>query len=207
MRAARRLVRHEFLLLTSLLWWALRRTPNTGDGTRHFGYQRGEGPMMLGLGFVCVVETVMMALLLRPWPTAHHVMLVVDLYSVGLVTAFHAACVVRPHVLDSSGGVLRVRRGAHLDLRVPLRAITAIRHERSVGPGGARGGAVDEALDVSVGAMTSLTLELAAPVTHVSFLGRRRPVRVVRFHANDPDALVSAVEAARSAALGGGADA
>jgi hypothetical protein len=50
-------------------------------------------------------------------------------------------------------------------------------------------------LDVAFGAQTTVTLELAEPVTHLTFLGRRRDVRLVRCHADDADRLVKAIKA------------
>ncbi|ANB06138.1 MerR family transcriptional regulator [Streptomyces ambofaciens] len=52
-------------------------------------------------------------------------------------------------------------------------------------------------LNLAVGLQTSVTVELTEPVVHVGFLGRRREVRVVRCHADDPAALVRAVDQAR----------
>ncbi|MER7486590.1 hypothetical protein ABTY20_11965 [Streptomyces sp. NPDC126497] len=54
-------------------------------------------------------------------------------------------------------------------------------------------------LDVAVGARTGVTVELAEPVTHVTLLGRRRGIRVVRCPADDPDGPVRALAAAPSA--------
>jgi hypothetical protein len=65
---------------------------------------------------------------------------------------------------------------------------------------GARGGAGRggrRELDVEVGSETTVTLELTEPVTHVTFFGGRREVRVVRFHADDADELVRALGRAR----------
>ncbi|WP_073951877.1 hypothetical protein [Streptomyces kebangsaanensis] len=188
MRAALTLVRHEARLMASLALWIARRTHGTGGGGRAFGYARGQGPVMAGLAFVCVIETLMMSVLLRNWPTAHAVVLFLDVYTVVLVVALHAASVVRPHVLGADG--LRIRYGVHVDLRVPLERIASVRrelrttHERA-----------DGELNVPVASRTSLTLELTAPVEHVTLLGRRRPVRVVRLHAEDAGALVDALTA------------
>ncbi|MEJ1196367.1 MULTISPECIES: hypothetical protein [unclassified Streptomyces] len=186
------LVRHELRLLGSLWLWAARRTDGAAAGGSAFGYSRGQGAMMFGFGFVCVIETVMMSVLLRDWPTVHHVVLVLDVYTVVFVIGLHAASVVRPHVLDPGGGTLRIRRAVHLDVRIPLERIASVRrelrttHER-----------VDGELDLAVGSQTSVTVRLAEPVTHVTFFGRRREVRVVRCHADDPGGLVRAVERAR----------
>ncbi|MEU3931450.1 hypothetical protein AB0E85_05270 [Streptomyces sp. NPDC029044] len=191
MRAVRLLVRHEVRLLASLALWVARRTHGTGGG-RAFGYAHGQGAMMAGFGFVCLVETVAMSVLLRDWPTVHAVVLFLDVYTIVFVVALHASSVVRPHVLDADRGALRIRRYVHVDLCVPLERIASVRrelrmtHERA-----------DGELNVEVGAQTTVTLELTEPVTHVTFLGRRREVRVVRFHADDADGLVRALGRAR----------
>ncbi|MBQ0830117.1 hypothetical protein [Streptomyces tagetis] len=193
MNAGRLLLRHELRLLAALGRWASRRPPAVPEGATPFGYARGQGAPMAGLGFVCVIETLMLSVLLRDRPTAHHVVLVLDVYTLVLVVALHASSVVHPHVLDPGAGTLRVRRSLHVDLVVPLERIVSVRrelratHERH-----------DGELDVVVGAQTSVTLELAGPVPHVTFLGRRREVGVVRLHADDPGALVRAVTEARS---------
>jgi hypothetical protein len=186
------LARHEVRLLVSLWFWAARRTHGTDGGGAAFGYARGQGAMMFGLGFVCVIESVMMSVLLRDWPAVHHVVLVLDVYTVVVVAGLHAASVVRPHVLDPGGGTLRIRRAVHADVRIPLERIASVRrelrttHERAEGE-----------LDLAVGSQTSVTVELADPVTHDTFLGRRREIRVVRCHADDPGGLVRAVDRAR----------
>ncbi|MFF7767761.1 hypothetical protein ACFZC7_14780 [Streptomyces massasporeus] len=191
MRVGWRLVRHEVRLLASLALWVARRTHGTGGGVS-FGYARGQGAMMAGFAFVCVVETVALSVLLRDWPAVHAAFLFLDVYTVVFVVALHASSVVRPHVLDPDRRTLRIRRYVHVDLLVPLERVGAVRrelrmtHERA-----------DGELDVEVGSQTSVTLELTEPVTHVGFLGRSREVRVVRFHADDPDGLVRALGRAR----------
>ncbi len=49
----------------------------------------------------------------------------------------------------------------------------------------------DGELALPVGSQTTVTLQLAEPVAHFTFFGRRREVRTVRFHADDADALVT----------------
>lgn len=185
-RVARSLVRHELLLLGSLLRWAARRPHGLGDGGRAFGYARGQGAMMFGLGFVCVVETVTMAVLLRDHPLVHGAFLVLDLYTILVVAGLHAASVTRPHVL--TGTTLRLRRFATVDLRVPLDTVASVRrelrttHEKR-----------DGELNMEVGSQTGVTLELASPVTCLTFFGRPRAVRLVRFHADESEELVRLV--------------
>ncbi|MFF7444757.1 MULTISPECIES: hypothetical protein [unclassified Streptomyces] len=196
MRTAAALVRHQVRLLVSLVLWVARRTHGTGRG-RAFPYARGEGPLMFGLAFACVVESVTMAVLLRDLPAVHRVVLALDVCTVVLVVGTYAANVVRPHVLD--GGALRIRRAAHIDLRIPLTQIAALRRELRTTHQRAEG-----ELDLAVGARTTVVLELDRPVDHFTLLGRRRPVHLVRFHADDPGGLVRAVTRARNAPSSGG---
>ncbi|QFQ96835.1 hypothetical protein F9278_12085 [Streptomyces phaeolivaceus] len=186
-RIAHSLVRHELLLLASLLRWVARRPHGVGeDGSRVFGYARGQGAMMFGFGFVCVVETVALSVLLRDFPLMHSVFLVLDLYTILIVAGLHAASVTRPHVL--TGTTLRVRRFATVDLCVPLSAVASVRrelrttHEKR-----------DGELNMEVGSQTTVTLELAEPLSYLTFFGRPREVRLVRFHADESDQLVRAV--------------
>ncbi|WP_234379828.1 hypothetical protein [Streptomyces caniscabiei] len=183
-RVAHSLVRHELVLLASLLRWVARRPHGVGEeGARAYGYARGQGAMMFGFGFVCVVETVTVSVLLRDFPLVHSVFLFLDLYTVLIVAGLHAASVTRPHVL--TGTTLRLRRFATVDLRVPLSAISSVRrelrttHEKR-----------DGELNMEVGSQTTVTMELAEPVAYLTFFGRRREVRLVRFHADESDQLV-----------------
>jgi hypothetical protein len=148
--------------------------------------------MMAGLAFVCLVETVALSVLLRDWPAVHAAVFFLDVYTIVFVVALHASSVVRPHVLDVDRGSLRIRRYVHVDLCVPLERIASVRRELRMTHEPA-----DGELDVEVGSQTSITLELAEPVTHVTFFGRSREVRVVRFHADDADGLVRALGRAR----------
>ncbi|MFJ9856272.1 hypothetical protein ACIRVN_02060 [Streptomyces albogriseolus] len=188
------LVRHEARLLASLALWLARRTHGTRGGTA-FGYARGEAATMFGLALVCVVETVAMSALLGDWPTLHAVVLFLDVYTVVLVVALHAASAVRPHVVGPDG--LRVRRAVRVDLRIPRERIASVRRELRMTHEPA-----DGELNLAVGSRTTVTVELAEPVAHRSFLGRTRDVRVVRFHADDADGLVRALAAAPQGSAG-----
>ncbi|MEV1081299.1 hypothetical protein AB0I98_24120 [Streptomyces sp. NPDC050211] len=183
MRIARSLLRHELRLLVSLVLWATRRRHGTGGGGQAFGYARGQGAVMFGFAFVCMIETVTMSVLLRHWPTVERIVLVLDVYGVVIIVGLHAASVVRPHVLND--GSLHVRYAAHVDLRIPVTHIASIRrelrttHQRT-----------DGELDIPVGSQTDVTIELTEPITHFTFFGRQRRVQLVRLHADDADRLV-----------------
>ncbi|MCX5239338.1 hypothetical protein [Streptomyces prunicolor] len=187
-----RYVAHEARILASLVRWVVRRPHGVGEADGVFPHARDQAAMMYGLTFVCVAETVALSFLLARWPVVHAVLLVVDVYTVLFVLGMHAAAVTRPHVL--AGGVLRVRQAAHVDIRVPVDLIAAVRretrftHEKK-----------DGELNLPIGSQTSLTLELTEPVDAPKLLGAPRLVRVIRLHADDPKSLYDAVAQARTA--------
>ncbi|MFE2040450.1 hypothetical protein ACFXAZ_05845 [Streptomyces sp. NPDC059477] len=191
-----RLVRHELRLLGCLALWVARRRQGGGPGRTLFPSARGLGAVMFGFGFVCVVETIVMSLLLSRWPTVHLVVLVVDVYTVFFVVGLYAAAVVRPHVLEP--GAVRIRYAGHVDLPIPLELIAGVRRELLLTHGKAEG-----VLNVDVAGQTSVTVELAEPVTHLTFLGRALPVRTVRVNADDPTAFVRALNDAVTRARSG----
>ncbi|MCP3756740.1 hypothetical protein [Streptomyces sp. TBY4] len=174
--------------MTSLGLWVVRRPHGVGDGDIAVGYARAQASTSYGLAFFFLVETVGVSFMLAEHPVPHLVMLVLDLYTVLLVLGLHAAAVTRPHVVGPGG--LRVRRGARLDLRIPLEAIASARYDLRF-PDANK--AEDGVLDVAVASQTSVTIELTRPVTAVSLLGRRTEVRTVRCHADEPQAAVAAI--------------
>ncbi|MET8573168.1 hypothetical protein [Streptomyces sp. NPDC004783] len=194
--AARRLAAHEIRALRSLGLWVLRRRHQVPDGALAVAYTGPQTALMYGMLFVCVVETVLLALVI-PWPLVHAVLLVVDVYGVVLVLALHASCVVRPHVVGTDGS-LRIRYGALFDLRVPGSAVAAAQVERRSADGGPVRPSGDGLLDLAVGGQTTVTVELTRPVEFVRPLGRRGFARTLRFHADDPRATVAALTRART---------
>ncbi|GAA3081093.1 hypothetical protein ACFQ0X_30715 [Streptomyces rectiviolaceus] len=190
----RRIVGHELRVLGSLALWVARRRHGVREGDLAFGHARDQAAMLYGFVFVCVVETIGLAVLLRNWPTLHAITLVIDVYGVILMLGVHAASVTRPHVL--SADALRVRQGAHRDLRIPLELIASVSGERRF-----THEAADGVLNIPVAAQTSLTLELTEPVTAVGFLGGRRPVTTVRLHSDEPERLLAALKSALRTAL------
>lgn len=190
----RRLLRHELRATASLGWWALRRKHGVRSGDVAAGYTGPQTAMMYGMVFVSVVETVALAFLI-PWPAVHRVVLVLDVYGIVIVLALHAACVTRPHVVGRDGS-LRIRYGALFDLVVPPDAVASVRVDRRYPEGRLVSVSEDGVLDLIVGSQTTVTLELARPLPFTRPLGARGAARTLRFHADDPAALVAAVRAA-----------
>ncbi|MFD6229826.1 hypothetical protein ACFWFZ_23570 [Streptomyces sp. NPDC060232] len=187
----RRLLRHELHAGASLGWWVLRRKHGVRPGDLAAAYTGPQTAMTYGMVFVSVVETVALALLI-PWPAVHRVVLVLDVYGILLVIALHAACVTRPHVVGADG-TLRIRYGALFDLAVPPDAVASVRVERRYPEGRLVTLSEDGVLDLIVGGQTTVTLELNRQLTFTRPLGARASASTVRFHADDPRALVSAL--------------
>jgi hypothetical protein len=175
--------------MASLGLWVARRTNGVGVADSAVEYARAEAPTAYGLVFVFVVETVGVSFMLAPYPVAHRVMLLVDLYTLLLVLGLHAAAVTRPHIVGPGG--LRIRRGARLDLRIPLERIASARYDLRF-PDANK--SEDGVLDVAIASQTSITIKLTHPVTTVSLLGRPAEVHTVRCHADEPQAAVAAIK-------------
>ncbi|MGW3331193.1 hypothetical protein ACWDF9_11685 [Streptomyces rubiginosohelvolus] len=196
--ALRRLIVHEFRALHSLGLWTVRRRHRIPEGARPFSYTEPQTGIMWAFLFVSVVETVVLALVI-PWPLVHAILLVVDVYGIVIILALHAAAVTRPHLVGADGS-LRLRYGALFDLRVPDAAIASARVERRFPDGGLVRVDEDGTLDLAVGSQTTVTVELTGPVEFVRPLGRRGSARTLRFHADDPRAVVAALTAPGRAA-------
>ncbi|MGW1072633.1 hypothetical protein [Streptomyces sp. NPDC002537] len=181
---------HEARTWTGLALWLTRRRDGVGDGVRGFGYARAQASTMYALVFVCLVETVGMTFWTAAMgiPVLHWTVLAADVYTVLLALGYHAGNVVRPHTVGPDG--LRVRHGGALDVRIPARLLVDARPELRFPSGGET---PDGVLDLPVAGQTSLTVELSGPATVTRPLGRRREVRTVHCHADDPRAAVAAI--------------
>ncbi|MFD4923180.1 hypothetical protein ACFWNE_18005 [Streptomyces goshikiensis] len=187
----RHLVRHELRALASLGRWVRRGTHGVRPGDLAAAYTGPQTAMMYGLLFVMVIETMGLAFLI-PWPVVHRAILLLDLYGVVLVLALHAACVTRPHVVRPDGS-LRIRYGALFDLAVPPDAVASVRVDRRYPEGRLVSLSEDGVLDLIVGSQTSVTLELNRPLPFTRPLGATGKAHTIRFHADDPRAVVSAL--------------
>lgn len=118
--------------------------------------------------------------------------------ALALFLALHAACVTRPHVVGADGS-LRIRYGGLFDLRVPASSVTTARVERRYPEGKLVRLHPDGVLDIAVGSQTTVTVELTGPVTFVRPLGKQGSARTIRFHADDPRAVVAALTRGRTA--------
>lgn len=194
----RRLLVNEARGLTSLVRWVARRKHGVREGDLAAPYTGPQTAMMYGFLFVSVVETVALAMLI-PWPLVHMILLVLDVYGVLMVLAMHAGCVTRPHVVGADGSLL-VRWGVLFDMPIAAGLITSARVERRYPDGSLV--KIDKpggTLYLIVGGQTTVRVELSEPVEFVRPMGGRGTATVVRFHADDPAALVARLTRVRKA--------
>jgi len=189
-----RLMIHEFRLYTSILRLLTGRWRHgVREGDIAVRYASGAAGLLLTLVYLSAVETVVLAFLI-PWPLVREITLALDVWGVLFLFGLFASFVVRPHVIGADGS-LRLRSGALLDIRVPGQDIAAVRVERRTARG--KKGAVDDdgCADLSQGGQTTVTVELARPVTFTRPLGKHARARVFRFYAADPAAVAAALRA------------
>ncbi|CAN3978172.1 hypothetical protein [Kitasatospora purpeofusca] len=187
----RRLLVHELRAAAALGRWTVRRKHGVRPGDHAARYTGPQTALLYTLLCVSVIETVALAYLI-PWPAVHVTVLVLDVYGVLQVLGLHAACVTRPHVVGPDGS-LRIRYGALFDLAVPADAVASVRVDRRYPLGRLLALSEDGVLDLIVAGQTSVTLELTRPLVFTRPLGSTGEARTVRFHADDPHALVAAL--------------
>jgi hypothetical protein len=195
-RTARRIAGFDGRGMVSIALWVARRRHGVPPGATAVAYSKEQTPLLLLMLFAMIVETVAVEALLRVIGApagVRAVVLVIDLYGVAIGLAVLAACVTRPHVVTA--GELRVRYGAFFDLRVPRELISSVRLSRDYNASGMIS-VTNGRLAVAVSSQTNVVVELTEPVTAVRPLGRRAEVTAVRFFADDPGAVVTALRAA-----------
>ncbi|WP_326688382.1 hypothetical protein OIE63_15290 [Streptomyces sp. NBC_01795] len=195
-RVLRRLALHEIRCLTSIAMWLARRRSGVRPGDLTAPYAAAQASTMLLFGFITVVETVALSVLLAPWPMVHMPTLVLDVYGVVFVIGLHAASVVRPHLVGADGS-LRVRYAALADLRVPA-GLVASAHAVRRYPDAGMVDVTEDTLTLPVAGQTSVTVHLSEPVTFVRPLGAEARIRTLHLHSDTPEALVAALTGART---------
>jgi hypothetical protein len=189
----RRIVGFDVKGMKSLGLWVLRRRDGVPPGAIEVTYSRAQSmTMMIMLGMMAV-ETVAVELLLRAMDVPAWVrlpVLVLDVYGLLIGLAVVAACVTRPHVVTA--GELRVRYGAFLDVRIPRELISSVRVVRSYNESGLISVA-DDRLTVAVSSQVNVVVELSESITIVRPMGRTAEVGKVRFFADAPAVVQSAL--------------
>jgi hypothetical protein len=194
----RRILAFDLKGMWSLVLWITRRR-DVPAGAVAVPYAREyTAPVMMFL-FAVVAEAVATDVLLRALDAPRGLrlpLLVVDAYGILIVLAIAASIVTRPHVVAADE--LRIRWGVFFDLRIPRRAIAAVRVARNDNEHGTVKLDGDR-LAVATASRTNVVVELTGPVAVVRPLGRRGVARTVRFFADRPDAAIAALTATEAA--------
>ena len=191
-RAAARLVVNESKLLAALFRWASRRT---GLAHNEFGYHKRSmlREIMPLLTVAAPIELVVVHLLshaFSPWVWLKWALLVLEIYAILWLLGLYASLVTMPHRLEEKG--LRLRYGVFAGGFVPYKEIQntskVIRKAPSSGDG-LEYAREEDALYLSAGGKTDVTLHLRAPRTVNGFLKESEPARILHLAVDDPGLL------------------
>jgi hypothetical protein len=183
-RAAKWLIRLEFNIWRSLLWWIVRRKPGLGPEADAFTYTRELGPLIGVFIFVSALEMVVVHLLI-PWEAIRLALDIISLWGLLWMTGLLASMRVYPHIVDEHG--LRLRYGFHADIHIPWEAIAGVRVHRGRVKTSKRVHVEGDVLSMPVLNQTRVDVKLQRR-TNVG----AAQVTEVRLYADDPKAFVAA---------------
>jgi hypothetical protein len=184
-------LRFELGLYVCLLRWGLRR-PAVGAGQERIGYAKALTPVFCLWIFASAAEIPLLHVL-RPWPTAQAVSIVLGAWGLFWMLGLLASYQVRPHVVDADG--LRVRNGPLTDVRVAWGDIASVRQDRRDLESSVRSlqpRETDAGTDLQVGVSGQVNVEvtLRGPVVVRTPHGPLE-VTVVSFFADEPREVVA----------------
>ncbi|SCL31601.1 hypothetical protein GA0074692_3144 [Micromonospora pallida] len=194
--ALRRAVAFEAALWRSLLAWVRRRPPVVEPGGTAFGYAATVTPLFWVFIGVSAVEVPMLDVIIAHtvgWRWLRILALVVGVYGLFWMFGLLAAMRWHPHVVGPAG--LRVRYGGSIDIRIPWEDVAEIRPRsrqlaasRTVQSEAGDAGVI---LSIVTGSQTSVDVVLRRPTSVLLPKGPSEPVTELRFHVDDPRALVA----------------
>ena len=196
MRGARFVIIYEVRLWVALFRWVFRRPPRVTPGTTTHAYAGGARLLFGAFIGISAIEIPILHLIL-PWPAARVASLIVGGYGlfwmIGLLATLHT----NPHLVGPDG--LRIRNSSTVNVPIGWNAIAGMRvRRRSLPPGGqtqVETAGDERVLSLGVGGQTSVDVLFSRPVTVPVKKALGEPVTQIRFHADDPEALVEAAGA------------
>jgi hypothetical protein len=191
---------YEAGIWRSLCRWVTRRPRSDDPDAALFGYASQVTPLLLAFVFLSALEIPIVSLLL-PWPVVRWSLLVVDVWGLLWMLGLLASLRTNPHAVGKAA--LHLRSGFQFDAFVPWEAISAIRLHRSSAHRKLQIERGQAGPTVALQHTTNIEVILQEPVA-VHFLGgHQATVNAIRFYADDPNALLTAIQPAvrsRSAA-------
>ncbi|MEV6300311.1 hypothetical protein AB0M02_12980 [Actinoplanes sp. NPDC051861] len=191
-------VLYELRLWAALFRWIARRPVPVEPGTLRFGYV---GAIKLILGAFIAVSAVEIPILhlMIPWEPVRVALLALGVYGLFWMFGLAATMSVYPHLTTPDG--LRIRNSITLDLPLDWAAVESITVRRRSMPPGGQTQLEDGVLSLGMASQTSVDVRLTEPAVVPVRKTRGEPVREIRFHADDPEALVAAARTAMDQAL------
>lgn len=173
------------------LWrWIARRPRSSDPGGVTFGYAAPVQPLIWVFIGVSAVEVPVVHFIL-PWHTVRVIALVVGIWGLIWMLGYLASLTVYPHVVSDIG--LRVRNGVTVDILLDWYDVATIRVQSRNLPNSRTVQLEDTdagtTLNVAVGGQTNVYVTLERPVT-VPLPKGPATITTLRFHADDPKALV-----------------
>jgi hypothetical protein len=188
-------VKYELRLWEALFRWTFRRPHRVEPGTVPFSYS-GAVAMLFGVFIGLSAVEIPILHLLLPWPKARAISVMAGAYGLFWMIGLLATLRTHPHLVGPSG--LRIRNSTTVDVAVGWADVQAVRvRRRSLPPGGqtqVEKNGNERVLSLGVGSQTSVDVVLSRPLTVAVKKTGGAPVTQIRFHADDPEGLVAAVQ-------------
>ncbi|BCJ40480.1 hypothetical protein GCM10010168_81860 [Actinoplanes ianthinogenes] len=158
-------------------------------GAQRFTYHRAVNLILGAFLVVSAIEVPILHLIL-PWEPVRLTALAIGVYGLIWMVGLLATMRVHQHLVGPSG--LRIRNSLSLDLPLPWERIAAIEVRRRSMPPGGQTQLEDGVLALGMAGQTSVDVVLMGPLVVPVRKTRGEPVTRIRFHADEPEALVAA---------------
>ncbi|GAA1634084.1 hypothetical protein [Actinoplanes couchii] len=189
---------YELRLWAALFRWIARRPVPVAAGTTRHPYIGAVKMILICLIVVSAIEIPILELMI-PWRPVANAALFLGVYGLIWMIGLAATMVVHPHLVGPAG--LRVRNGISLDLPLDWASIDTIEVRRRSMPPGGQTQLEDGVLSLGMASQTSIDVRLTAPLVLPVRKTKGEPVSTVRFHADDPEALVAAAREYQESAV------
>lgn len=182
-------IRYELRLWAALYRWIFRRPVPIEPGAQRFTYHRAVNLILGAFLVVSAIEVPILHLML-PWDGVRLTALAIGVYGLIWMVGLLATMRVHQHLVGPSG--LRLRNSITLDLPLRWDQIAAIDVRRRSLPPGGQTQLEDGVLSLGMASQTSVDIRLTAPLVVPVRKTRGQAVDQIRFHADEPEALVAA---------------
>jgi hypothetical protein len=191
MNAVRRALAAEAGGWISLGRWLARR-PRVPRGAAPFAYDGPTRPFLIAFAVVSAVEVFVVDLIVQRWPVPRIILLVLGIWGVTFMLGMLASVRMNPHAVGPTG--LLIRSGTAIRQSLSWSQVESVTARTQVLEKGKSIQVDGPVLHLVVQSATTVTVTLREPVT-VTLPTGDVEVTEIRFHADDPQALVAATRA------------